>query len=81
MSFLEKNYNEFISQNNKQSVEEILFQRAVKTTIQILYYKGLCDIFQNTDEVLKIYCLPQDEIRDTYNYLSFYTRVCLQIYD
>ena len=37
LSKLEKDYNEFILQYNKQNVEDILIQRAVKTTIQILY--------------------------------------------
>ena len=50
---LEKDYNEFKKQYNKQSVEEILIQRAVKTTIQILYDKGLIDNFQNADKVLE----------------------------
>ena len=36
LSFLEKDYNEFKLQYNKQSVEDILTKRAVKTTIQIL---------------------------------------------
>ena len=53
ISYLEKDYNEFKKQYNKQSVEEILVQRAVKTTIQILYDKGLFDTFQNADKVLK----------------------------
>ena len=35
LSKLEKDYNEFKLHYNKQSVEEILVQRAVKTTIQI----------------------------------------------
>ncbi len=35
LSKLEKDYNELISQYNRQSVEDILIQRAVKTTIQI----------------------------------------------
>ena len=39
-SKLEKNYNEFKLQYNKQSVEDILKQRAVKTTIQVLYDNG-----------------------------------------
>ena len=52
-SKLEKDYNEFKLQYNKQSVEEILVQRAVKTTIQILYDKGFIDNFQNAEEVLK----------------------------
>ena len=52
LSELEKGFNEFKLQYNKQSVEEILIQRAVKTTIQILYDKGLFDNFQNAEEVL-----------------------------
>ena len=52
-SKLEKDYNEFKLQYNKQSVDEILIQRAVKTTIQILYDKGLFDNFQNADKVLE----------------------------
>ena len=47
-----KNYNEFILQYNKQNVEDILIQRAVKTTIQILYDRGLFDKFQNSEEAL-----------------------------
>ena len=53
LSKLEKDYNEFKKQYNKQSVEEILIQRAVKTTIQKLYDKGLFDNFQNADKVLE----------------------------
>ena len=53
LSKLEKDYNEFILQYNKQNVEDILIQRAVKTTIQILYDRGLIDNFQNAEEVLK----------------------------
>ena len=52
LSKLEKDYNEFRLQYNKQSVEEILVQRAVKTTIQILYDKGLFDNYANADKVL-----------------------------
>ena len=40
LSFLEKDHNEFLLNYNKQSVEEILIQRAVKTIIQILYDEG-----------------------------------------
>ena len=50
---LEKDFNEFKLQYNKQNVEEILVQRAVKTTIQILYDKGFFDNFQNADKVLE----------------------------
>ena len=53
ISKLEKDYNEFKIQYNKQNVEDILVQRAVKTTIQILYDKGLFDTFQNADKVLE----------------------------
>ena len=53
ISKLEKSYNEFKLQYNKQNVEDILIQRAVKTTVQILYDKGLFDNFQYADEVLE----------------------------
>ena len=53
LSKLEKDYNEFKLQYNKQNVEDILIQTAVKTTIQILYDRGLFDNFQNAEEVLK----------------------------
>ena len=51
LSKLEKDYNEYKLQYNKQNVEDILIQRAVKTTIQILYDKGLFDIYANADKV------------------------------
>ena len=53
IAYIERDYNEFILQYNKQTVEDILSQRAVKTTIQILYDKGLFDNFQNADKVLE----------------------------
>ena len=53
LSFLEKDYNEFKLQYKKQNVEDILIQRAVKTTIKILYDKGLFDKFGNADKVLE----------------------------
>ena len=53
LSKLQKDENEFKKQCNKQNIEEILIQRAVKTTIQILYDKGLFDNFQNAEEVLE----------------------------
>ena len=53
ISKLEKDFNEFKLQYNKQNVEEILIQRAVKTTIQILYDKGLFDNYANADKVLE----------------------------
>ena len=54
LSKLEKDYNEFKLQYNKQNIEGILIQRAVKTTIQILHDKGLFDNFQNADKVSKV---------------------------
>ena len=53
LSKLEKDYNELKLQYNKQNVEDILIQRAVKTTIQILYDKGLFDNYVNADKVLE----------------------------
>ena len=53
LSKLEKDFNEFKVQYDKQNVEDILIQRAVKTTIQILYDKGFFDNFQNADKVLE----------------------------
>ena len=53
ISYIEKDYNEFKLEYNKQSVEAILIRRAVKTTIQILYDKGLFDNFQKSDKVMK----------------------------
>ena len=52
ISYIEKGYNEFKLQYNKQFVEDILIQKVVKTTLQILYDKGLFDNFQNSDKVL-----------------------------
>ena len=52
ISHSEKDYNEFKKQYKKQSVE-ILIQRAVKTTIQILYDKGLFHNYANADKVLE----------------------------
>ena len=49
LSKLEKDYNDFKLQNNKQNVEDILIQRAFKTTIQRLYDKGLFDNYANAD--------------------------------
>ena len=45
--------------NNKQSVEENLIGRTVKTTIQIFVDKGLFDKynFSNEHEVLKVFLL------------------------
>ena len=53
LSKLERDYNEFKLQYDKQNVEDILIQRAVKTTVQILYDRGLFDNFQKAEEVRK----------------------------
>ena len=53
LSKLEEDFNEYKLQYNKQDVENILIQRAVKTTKQILYDKGLFDKFQNADKILE----------------------------
>ena len=53
VSFIEKDYNEFDLEYNKQSVEDILIQRAVKMIIEILYDKGLFDNYANADKVLE----------------------------
>ena len=64
LSNLEKDYNEFKKLYNKQSVEEILVQRAVKTTIQILHDKGLFDNFQNADKALEDFLFTTKRIGD-----------------
>ena len=53
LSKLEKDFIEFKKQYDKQAVEDISIQRAVKTTIQILYDKGLFDNYDNADKVLE----------------------------
>ena len=53
LSLIEKDYNEYKLQYNKQSKEEILIQRFVNTSIQIIYDKGHFDAFPNADKVLK----------------------------
>ena len=52
LSLIEKDYNDFKLQYNKQSLEEVLVQKAVKTTIQVLYEKGLFDNYANANKVL-----------------------------
>ena len=53
LSKLEKDFNEFKLQYNKQNVEELLVQRSVKTTTQILYDKCLFENYTNADKVLE----------------------------
>ena len=75
LSKLEKDYNEFKLQYNKQNVEEILIQRAVKTTIQILYDKGLFDIYANADKVLEDFLFTsrrRGDLSEDNTYLHLY---------
>ena len=53
ISYIQKDHNEFKLQYNKQNVEDISIQRAVKTTIQILYDKGVFDNYAKADKVLE----------------------------
>ena len=45
LSFLGKSFNQYKILTNKQSIEEILIQRAVRPAIQILYDKDCLIIF------------------------------------
>ena len=49
---MEKEYNEFKLLSNKQSIQEVSIQRAVKMSTQILYDE-LFDSFPIADKVLK----------------------------
>ena len=53
ISYIEKDYNEVKLQYNKQNIEDTLIQVSAKTTIQILYDKGLFDSYANADKVLE----------------------------
>ena len=55
ISHIEEDYNELKVHSNKQSIEGILVQRAVKTTIQTFYDKVLFDSYSNAHEVLKMF--------------------------
>ena len=62
ISYVEKEYFEFKLHNDKQP-EEVLIERAVKTTIQIIYDKVLFDKYDNVDEVIEDYLLI-DEVNE-----------------
>ena len=51
ISYVEKDDKEFKLQYNKQNKEDILCQKSVKTTIQILYDKGLFDNYANAHKI------------------------------
>ena len=50
--------------SNKQSMEEVLNQKVVKTTIPTLYDRGLFDKYGNADEVLKHFVFAERRRRD-----------------
>ena len=54
-SYIERYYNEL--KDLERFNEGVLIEKAVKTTIQILYDKGLFDSYNNADEALKDYQL------------------------
>ena len=56
LSFFKKE-NDFRLRNNKQSVQEVLIQRALEKTIQILNDKGLFDNYASADKVLEDFLL------------------------
>ena len=64
LSLLEKDYNKFNLQYKKQSVEDVLVQKVVKTTIQIFYDKGLFDNFQNAHNFIEDFLITTR--RDSY---------------
>ena len=56
ISYIEKDYNEFKLEYNKRSTEDILIQRAVKTTIRLYMTKAYLTLMLMTI----IFCLQQD---------------------
>ena len=64
--FIEKVFKEIELYTNKQSVEEILIEGAVKTTIQIFYNGGLNNFSDNLDQVIKDY-FSTEKRRDPYS--------------
>ena len=77
LSLLEEDYNECKTLSNKHFTEEVLIQTVVKTTIQILYDKGLFDKVPNADKVLKGFLLVErrrfdlDEVNDVIQWFLF----------
>ena len=64
ISHIENDYNEFLSQNNKQPIGENLVRRAVKTTMQILFDKGLFDNYANADKISEEFSFTTRRRRD-----------------
>ena len=46
---------------NDKQWEDVFIEKAVKTTIRILYYKGLCDNYDDVEETIENYLL-NDEV-------------------
>ena len=63
ISLLQKEYKEIKLLSDKQSIEEVLIPRAVKTTRQILHDNVLFDKFPNAHEVLKIFFVCYKTLR------------------
>ena len=55
ISYIGKSYHEFELHNK----EDLQFERAVRTTKEILYDKGLFDIYDNADQIIKDYLLVE----------------------
>ena len=62
VSNIHKGYIEIKLFSNKQSVVEVLIQRAVETTIQINYDKWLVDNYCKTDEGLQDFLLKDVDL-------------------
>ena len=62
---LEKGYNEFKLHYNKQSVEEILIQRAVKTTTEIVYDKRFSEDFDKASEDFLIFARGKLDLEES----------------
>ena len=60
ISYIEKDYNEF----KILIKEDLLIERPVTTTIQILYDKGLFGNYSNADEVSKIFLIVERKTPD-----------------
>ena len=83
LSKLEKDYNEVELQYNKQNVEDFLIQRAVKTTIQILYDKGLFDNYSNADKISEDFLFTtrrREDLSEDNAKLHLYEYLCLLIH-
>ena len=52
ISYIEVIYNEF--KDLGRSNEEVLLEKSMVTPIQILYDKGLFDIYEKADEILNV---------------------------